>query len=197
MALIGLVRITDDPVGNLRQHTALSLVCDRVLEEKASRRLHIQNRPELLAALNGLDSGDALVVEKVGMLGQGVSDGLVVLADLYKQGVSVRVLKGVAADDADISDHVVELGRGIDAIRRSTLTRRIKEGQNEARMRGVRIGRPRAVDDAKHAEILERRDRGESLRVIAHTVGVSIGTVSNVLTSTPPTDRGHERAAEY
>ena len=116
-----------------------------------------------MAALNALDQGGALVVHKVGMLGQDFADGLVVLARLHEQGVSVKIVAGAAADDAVIREHVLDLGRDIDRIRRSTLASRIKDGQNEARERGARIGRPRVVDYTQ----------GESHRVVAFPPGTS------------------------
>lgn len=50
-----------------------------------------------------------------------------------------------------------------------------------SRAGGAALGRPRVLDDAKYNAIVTRRGQGESIRSIAQAVGVSVGTVHNVL----------------
>lgn len=56
-------------------------------------------------------------------------------------------------------------------------------GLEAARKRGNVGGRPRVIDDDKRAVILARREKGESIRVIARALDVSSGTVHAELTS--------------
>lgn len=73
--LVGLVRITGDNAAVEAQHGALEPVCDRVFEERASRRRRIDNRPDLLLA-------------------QGFIEGLMTIHELFERGVIVKVLEG-------------------------------------------------------------------------------------------------------
>lgn len=181
MAIIGLVRLTGDASEAEVQHDALDPMCERVFEEAATRRRLTRTRPQLLAALNDLGHDDLLVVTKVRYLAQTSIDGLEVLTDLVDQGVPVRVLVGMAAGDHVEGSFFLDQSREIVEIRRKILTDNIKAGLRAARERGAALGRPRAVDDAKSADIVSRREQGQSLRSIARAVEVSLGTVHNVL----------------
>ena len=55
-----------------------------------------------------------------------------------------------------------------------------KNGLEVARKRGKDGGQPRAIDDDKRTVILARREKGESIREIAATTGVSVGAVLGV-----------------
>jgi DNA invertase Pin-like site-specific DNA recombinase len=181
MTLIGLVRVTCDTRDVERQHDALDPICTRVFEETASGRHLVKNRPELRAALHYLDPNDVLVVTKVNHLAQSTIDGVVVLNDLFEQGLTVKVLEGIAAGDHVERSSVLDMGRDISEIRRGLVSRRVKAGLMAARERGTVGGRPRVVDRDKCADILLRREQGESLRSIAQSLGVAVGTVHNVL----------------
>lgn len=74
-----------------------------------------------------------------------------------------------------------DLGRDIAKLRGELVSMHIKAGMKVARERGAASGRPRVVDTGTRAAILTRREQGESLRSIAQAVGLSVGTVHNVL----------------
>lgn len=56
-----------------------------------------------------------------------------------------------------------------------------KNGLEVARKRGKDGGRPRMIDDDKRTVILARRERGQSIREIGATTGVSLGAVLGVV----------------
>jgi len=56
-----------------------------------------------------------------------------------------------------------------------------RPGLKAARNRGHVGGQPRVIDDAKRAIILSRRAKGDSIRVIARVLDVSVGTVHGVI----------------
>lgn len=181
MTLIGLVRVTGDARDVEQQHELLDPICAHVFEENASRRRLIKNRPQLLAALDHLRPGDMLVVKKAKHLAQNMIDGLDVLNDLFEQGVAVKVLEGIAAGDHTERSLFLDHGGDIAELRRRFLSQRIKAGLQAARERGDVGGRPTVVNGDTHAGILSRREQGESIRAIARSIGVSVGTVHNVL----------------
>lgn len=192
MALIGLARVTDDAGDVRRQYDVLDPICACVFEETASRRRLIRNRPQLLAALDRLHPGDLLVVKKAKHLASSTINGLDVLNDLVEQGVAVRVLEGIAAGDHTGRSPILDLGRDIAETHRQLLSQKIKIGLQAARGRGAAGGRPTVLDDDKRADILRRRERGESLRAIARSTDVSVGTVHNALTKVGSSSRGRK-----
>lgn len=181
MALIGLVRVSTAKQETRRQHDALDPVCERVFEEKISGKLSIDHRPGLRAALDFMRAGDLLTVQEVDRLGRNLLEGLIVLNELFEQGYAVKVLEGIAAGEHTERSFVLDMALALAEDRRRDISRKTKNGLEAARKRGHVGGRPRVVDDDKRAIILARREKGESIRVIARVLGVSVGTVHGVL----------------
>lgn len=179
--LIGLVRVTRDPRNVQEQHDAVDPMCAQVFEEESSRRRLLDSRPALLTVVEQLGTGDRLVVRKVRDLAQSMVDGWEVLIDLIEHGVAVRVLEGSDAGDYDKLSDIREPLRDITESRRSILSDRIKRGLQAAREGGAVGGRPRVADRAMRAAIFAQRDEGETLRSIARSLSVSVGTVHAVL----------------
>ncbi|MGW4858940.1 recombinase family protein [Kocuria palustris] len=186
MALIGLVRVGTDPQDARLQRQALEPICSRLFEETASRRRLINNRPGLLAAMSEVGDGDALTVTHAQSLSTSMVDGLETLLDLVDRGVTVKVLKGLAAGEHNGDSELLPDIRELRQLRRELQSSRIQAGIQAAREQGVSHGRPRTISDETQLEIRMRRDRGESLRSIAESAGVSIGTTHRVLTQLGP-----------
>lgn len=181
MALVGLVRVSTQKQETQRQHDALDPICVRVFEEKVSGKLKVEDRPGLEEALDYLREGDMLTVQEVDRLGRNLLEGLIVLNDLFEQGRAVKVLDGIAAGEHTERSFVLDMALALAEDRRRDIVRKTKSGLDAARARGKVGGRPRVIDDDKRTVILARREKGESIRVIAEAVGVSVGTVSGVL----------------
>lgn len=182
MKFVGLVRVTGSAGEVEHQRAALHAVCAQVFEEEASRRLLISSRPALQAAVGALGTDDVLVIVRVTHLAQNFVNGWRVLLDLLRQGTPVRVLEGSDAGsyrtESEFNANVREITR-MEAKMRSD---EIKRGMEAARRRGFVIGRPRIVNEEIRLAILSRRHEGASLRSIARSVGVSVGTVHAVVT---------------
>ena len=181
MALIGLVRVSTTSQETARQHDALDPICLKVFEEKVSGKLAVEDRPGLSAALDYVRPGDMLTVQEVDRLGRNLLEGLIVLNDLFERGIAVKVLEGTTAGEHTERSIVLDIALALAEDRRRDISRKTKNGLEAARRRGRVGGRPRLIDDDKRAVILARREKGESIRVIARVVGVSVGTVHPVL----------------
>ena len=181
MALVGLVRVSTKGQDTARQHDALDPICVKVFEEKVSGSLKLDKRPGLQAALEYIRPGDMLAVQEVDRLGRNLIEGLIVLEDLFKQGILVKVLEGIAAGEHKERSFLLDLAFALAEDRRRDIVKKTKNGLEAARTRGKVGGRPRVVDEDKRTVILARREKGESIRVIAEAVSVSVGTVSGVL----------------
>lgn len=184
--LVGLVRRSDDIARVERQYAALEPICERIFEEQDNRRLLIDGRPVLMAALDYLSPGDQLVVERAQCLGPDLTDGIRTLIELLDRGFAVSVLDGMVADDSKDRESVLKLIRECTEADQEHERWKIRRGIQAAQERGVAHGRPRVIDEIKRERILVLREEGATLRAIAATVGVSVGTVHNVLA-----DLGH------
>ncbi|MBP1325481.1 DNA invertase Pin-like site-specific DNA recombinase [Leucobacter exalbidus] len=185
MALVGLVRVNAKGQDTARQHDALDQICVKVFEEKVSGSLKLDKRPGLQAALEYIRPGDMLAVQEVDRLGRNLIEGLIVLEDLFKQGILVKVLEGIAAGEHKERSFLLDLAFALAEDRRRDIVKKTKSGLEAARTRGKVGGRPRVVDEDKRTVILARREKGESIRAIAKAVGVSVGTVSGALKEAP------------
>ncbi|WP_245570307.1 recombinase family protein [Microbacterium luticocti] len=182
------MRVSTQKQETQRQHDALDPICVKVFEEKVSGKLKIEDRPGLEEALGYMREGDMLTVQEVDRLGRNLLEGLIVLNDLFEQGKAVKVLEGIAAGEHTERTFLLDLALALAEDRRRDIVKKTKNGLEAARARGKVGGRPRVVDDDKRAVILTRREKGQSIRVIADAVGVSVGTVSSVLKDAAVTD---------
>lgn len=181
MALIGLVRVSTEKQETQRQHDALDPICVKVFEEKVSGKLAVDQRPGLQEALSHLREGDMLAVQEVDRLGRNLLEGLVVLNEIFEQGKAVKVLEGIAAGEHTERSFVLDMALALAEDRRRDISQKTKSGLAAARKEGRVGGRPKVIDDDKRAIILSRRERGESIRVIARVLDVSVGTIHKVL----------------
>ena len=76
---------------------------------------------------------------------------------------------------------ILDLALALAEDRRRDISCKTKNGLEAARKRGKVGGRPRVIDDDKRAIILSRREKGESIRVIARVLDVSVASVHAVL----------------
>jgi DNA invertase Pin-like site-specific DNA recombinase len=105
----------------------------------------------------------------------------VTLIGLMRVTDDVKILEGMAVGDHTERSPFLDQGRDIAELRRRLLSQRIKAGLQAARERGDVGGRPTVVNDDRRAGTLSLRKQGEPIRAIARSIGVSVGTVHNVL----------------
>jgi len=182
---VGLVRVTNVADEVEHQRATLYSVCAQVFEEEASRRLLIRSRPGLQAAVGALGPDDVLVIVRVKHLAQNFVDGWRVLLDLLRQGTPVRVLEGNDASSYRAESEFNANAREITRMEAKMRSDEIKRGMEAARQRGSVIGRPRVVNEEIRLAILSQRHEGTSLRSIAGSMGVSVGTVHAVIAPGP------------
>ncbi|KIA61347.1 recombinase family protein [Nocardia vulneris] len=177
MALVGLVRVNATRQETQRQHDDLDPICVKVFEEQISGKLRVTDRPALSAALEYLRPGDMLTVQEAARLGRNLHEGLIVLNDLFQQGISVKILEGIAVGEHTKRSLILDLALALAEDRRRDIVRKTRDGLQAARRQGRTGGRPRVVDDDKRRAILARRAEGQSLREISRGVGVSLAVV--------------------
>ena len=155
----------------------------KVFEEKISGKLKVADRPGLQAALEYMRPGDMLTIQEADRLGRNLLEGLIVLTELFKQGIAVKILDGIAAGEHTEPSLILDLALALAEDRRRDIARKTRNGLESAARHGRKGGRPTVVDEDKRRAILARRAEGQSLREIARGVGVSLAVVHGVVTA--------------
>jgi DNA invertase Pin-like site-specific DNA recombinase len=100
-------------------------------------------------------------------------EGLIMLNELFEQGVAVKILEGIAAGEHTERSLILALAED----RRRDIVRKTRNGLESAARQGRTGGRPRVINEDKRRAILARRAEGQSPREISRGVGVSLAVV--------------------
>lgn len=180
MAIIGYARVStrdQDLSAQLAELQAAGAV--RVLKEKQSGAKG--DRAELAKAIRALDHGDVLVVTRLDRLARSTRDLLNTIDAIAKRGAGFRSLKDTWADTTTAHGRLMltVLG-GLAEFERTLISERTGEGRKRAMERGVRFGRPTALDEHQRREALKRLRNGESQADVARTYRVNPATISRL-----------------
>ncbi|MFP3397126.1 recombinase family protein [Brevibacterium sp. SIMBA_078] len=153
--LVGYVRVSkaDGSQTTDLQRDALSAagVDDAQLyEDRASGKK--DDRPQLIACLKALRSGDTLIVWKLDRLGRDLRHLVNIVHDLTERGVGLKVLtgQGAAIDTTTASGKLVfGIFAALAEFERELISERTKAGLASARARGRKGGRPFKMTPAK------------------------------------------------
>jgi DNA invertase Pin-like site-specific DNA recombinase len=122
---------------------------------------------------------DAVLVWKLDRFGRSLRHLVNALAELEARGLSFISLR----DNLDLSTPsgrlMFQIIGAMAEFERALIQERVKAGMRNARAKGKRLGRPRAVVD--EAEVLAMRKSGASWRTIAKKLGVGLGTVHRIV----------------
>jgi DNA invertase Pin-like site-specific DNA recombinase len=121
---------------------------------------------------------DAVLVWKLDRFGRSLRHLVNALAELEALGLSFISLR----DNLDLSTPsgrlMFQIIGAMAEFERALIQERVKAGLRNARAKGKRLGRPRAVVD--EAEVLTMREAGASWRAIAEKLGVGLGTAHRI-----------------
>lgn len=181
MARIGYARVSTDEqnldlqVSALRQANCDIIFTDQGVSAVAKRRGGFEQ------ALAALGSGDTFVIWKMDRAFRSLRHALEIFDRFEVEGIEFHVLtEGI--------DTTTPMGKCFFAIRnafaeleRNLISERTKAGLVEARKRGSRLGRPRALNRQQIADARARRSRGDSVAKLAARTGVSARTMYRVM----------------
>jgi len=146
--------------------------CERIYAEKRSGAE--TDRKTLAKLLKEASPGDTVVVTRLDRLARSTRD---LLVRLGKDNIGFKSLRETSVDTTSPQGRlVVNILASISEFERELIRERVKAGMKNAKAKGARIGRPRTGVDAFQVALL--RDGGASLRTIAASLGVSLGTVA-------------------
>ena len=121
---------------------------------------------------------DAVLVWKLDRFGRSLRHLVNALAELEARGLTFISLR----DNLDLSTPsgrlMFQIIGAMAEFERSLIQERVKAGLRNAKAKGRRLGRPRAVID--ETEVRALRDAGASWRAIAEKLGVGLGTAHRI-----------------
>ena len=153
--LVGYMRVSKadgSQTTNLQRDALLAAAVEpgALYEDKASGKK--DDRPQLLACLKALRSGDTLIVWKLDRLGRDLRHLVNVVHDLTERGIGLKVLtgQGAAIDTTTASGKLVfGIFAALAEFERELISERTVAGLASARARGRKGGRPYKMTPAK------------------------------------------------
>jgi DNA invertase Pin-like site-specific DNA recombinase len=135
-------------------------------------------RPELQACLEYLRPGDTLVVPSLDRLSRSLQDLITTVAGLRRRGAGFRSLHEALDTTTPAGRLVFHVFAALAEFIREVIAEGTQEGLSGARARGVRLGRPPAMDagQIRHARDLLARPEN-TVSSIARLLGVSRSTI--------------------
>lgn len=176
----GYARVSTDDQSLQRQRVALSAAgCDQVVEEVESG---VKARRRLDALLGKLESGDELVVAELDRLGRSTGEAVLLMDELIKRGVQLRIL---ALPSLDISTNdgrlIADILASLAAHERRRLRDRQRQGIAAARSMGRHLGRPQKMNGQQVGEAVARLAADEPAPLVARAYGVTPKTLRATL----------------
>ena len=155
--LVGYARVsTQDQKPELQLDALTSAGCEKVFEEKASGAQ--RDRPQLMAAIDYMRSGDTLVVWKLDRLARSMKQLIETVEGLDGRGIGFRSLTEAIDTTTPGGKLVFHIFGALAEFERSIIRERTNAGLKAARDRGRLGGRPPALsaDDLAAARAMLR-----------------------------------------
>jgi DNA invertase Pin-like site-specific DNA recombinase len=129
----------------------------------------LAGRPTLADALTALDAGqaDVLITAKLDRLSRSTRDLAILLERAKRHGWAVVALDTPVDTSTPMGEAMVGVVAVFAQLERRLIAERTRVALAEKKRGGARLGRPRALDSAVEALIVELRHRGAGLTAIA------------------------------
>jgi DNA invertase Pin-like site-specific DNA recombinase len=177
--IYGYARVSTDGQSLTTQLDQLGAQAGRVFAEKASWAK--ATRPELKKLLRAVKAGDIVIVTRLDRLARSTRDLLNILARLTEKKAGFRSLNDAWADTTTPHGRlmVTVLG-GLAEFEHELIRARTSEGRARAVAMGVKLGRPRKLNQTQACEAVARVRAGAKLEEVASRFNVSCSTISRL-----------------
>ena len=172
------------------QRLELKSYCDRmnyeivkIYEDEVSGAKSREKRPAYneLCQDAFLKKFDAIIGWDVSRFGRSMKEFVSFLSDMDDKGIGVIAVKNGLDTVSSSGRMMMKLIGVLEEWNREMLIERTNAGLARTVANGTKLGRKTITNDMMTAQIIELRNSKKSIRAIASEVGVSRGTVSNVL----------------
>ncbi len=138
--IVGYARVsTQDQNPQLQLDALVAVGCEQVFHEKATGKF--RDRPELIACLRTLRTGDSLIVWKLDRLARSLKDLVEIIHDLEQRGVGFRSLTESIDTTSTGGRLVFHIFGALAEFEHSLIRERTMAGLSAARARGRMGGR--------------------------------------------------------
>lgn len=181
--ILGYARVSTEHQSLDAQRDALlaaGVPADRIRAEKASASPG-SPRPELAALLEHARSGDVIVVAAADRLGRDVPEMSNTIRELREKGVTVRALREGLDSSTPVGEAMLNLLIAVGGIELAYGKERRAASRAARKARGQSIGRPRALTEAKAAQLVRLVQAGEPVAMAAEAFGISRASAYRVV----------------
>ena len=175
----------DNQLLELRDHC--SKMGWEIVEEYADEGLSGALSREKRPALNSLIKDayrkkfDAVVCWDISRIGRSMKELVLFLSDMKDRDIGICSVRQGFDTSTSMGEIMFQFVGILSSWEREMIRERTLAGLERAKSEGKTLGRKKVINDKITSQIIELRNAKESIRAIASKVGVSRGTVSNVL----------------
>ena len=124
---------------------------------------------------------DSVVCWDISRIGRSMKELVLFLSDMKDRGIGICSVRQGFDTSTSMGEMMFQFVGILSSWEREMIRERTLAGLDRAKREGKTLGRRKVTNDNMTAKILELRNEKKSIRDIASDVGVSRGTVSNVL----------------
>jgi len=124
---------------------------------------------------------DTVVCWDISRLGRSMKELVLFLSDMKDRGIGICSVRQGFDTSTSMGEIMFQFVGILSSWEREMIRERTLAGLERAKSEGKTLGRKKVTDKVITAKIIELRNEKKSIRKIATEVGVSRGTVSNVL----------------
>ena len=180
-----LDQTVDNQLIELRDHCSKMgwEIVKEYTDEGLSGTLSRNKRPALNAMIKDgyRKKFDTVVCWDISRLGRSMKELILFLSDMKDRGIGICSVRQGFDTSTSMGEIMFQFVGILSSWEREMIRERTLAGLERAKSEGKILGRRKVTNDTMTAKIIELRNDKKSIRHIASEVGVSRGTVSNVL----------------
>ena len=124
---------------------------------------------------------DSVVCWDISRIGRSMKELILFLSDMKDRGIGICSVRQGFDTSTSMGEIMFQFVGILSSWERSMIRERTLAGLERAKSQGKTLGRRKVTNDTMTAKIIELRNDKKSIRQIASEVGVSRGTVNNIL----------------
>ena len=180
-----LDQTVDNQLIELRDHCSKMgwEIVKEYTDEGLSGTLSREKRPALNAMIKDgyRKKFDTVVCWDISRIGRSMKELVLFLSDMKDRGIGICSVRQGFDTSTSMGEIMFQFVGILSSWEREMIRERTLAGLERAKSEGKTLGRKKVTDKVITAKIIELRNDKKSFRQIASEVGVSRGTVSNVL----------------